>query len=204
MMAGSYVHRPILGSRLTHHFLLIGPYDPHGGEYTFLAPPLGVWRLAGFLNARGIEATVFDPNCCTQPVAKALADTLRSGPWDVVGISTTAMTLRYDLRLAHLAKQILPQAVLLAGGMEATFHPERLFTLAPFDMTVLGEGEKPLWAIAQRLRAGADLENICGTVRRGPEGDLIYLRQTAMTREQLRQAIMATPYERMPYRAYWD
>ena len=27
--------------------LLIGPYDPHCGEYTFLAPPLGVWRLAG-------------------------------------------------------------------------------------------------------------------------------------------------------------
>jgi len=25
---------------------LIGPYDPHCGEYTFLAPPLGVWRLA--------------------------------------------------------------------------------------------------------------------------------------------------------------
>ena len=33
--------------------LLIGPYDPHGGEYTFLAPPLGVWRLAGVLEAHG-------------------------------------------------------------------------------------------------------------------------------------------------------
>ncbi len=29
--------------------LLVGPYDPHCGEYTFLAPPLGVWRLAGVL-----------------------------------------------------------------------------------------------------------------------------------------------------------
>ena len=26
--------------------LLVGPYDPECGEYTFLAPPLGVWRLA--------------------------------------------------------------------------------------------------------------------------------------------------------------
>jgi hypothetical protein len=32
-------------------FLLVGPYDPKGGEYTFLAPPLGVWRLAGVLAA---------------------------------------------------------------------------------------------------------------------------------------------------------
>ena len=35
--------------------LLIGPYDPHCGEYTFLAPPLGVWRIAGSLRAHGIE-----------------------------------------------------------------------------------------------------------------------------------------------------
>ena len=35
--------------------LLIGPYDPHCGEYTFLAPPLGVWRLAGVLESAGVE-----------------------------------------------------------------------------------------------------------------------------------------------------
>ena len=33
-------------SKREPHVLLIGPYDPKGGEYTFLAPPLGVWRLA--------------------------------------------------------------------------------------------------------------------------------------------------------------
>jgi hypothetical protein len=41
-----------MGSGSEQHFLLIGPYDPHGGEYTFLAPPLGVWRLAGQLESR--------------------------------------------------------------------------------------------------------------------------------------------------------
>ena len=35
--------------------LLIGPYDPHCGEYTFLAPPLGVWRLAGVLSDTGVR-----------------------------------------------------------------------------------------------------------------------------------------------------
>src|SRR5688572_17074350 len=43
--------------------LLIGPYDPMGGEYTFLAPPLGVWRLCGVLRRAGHAAEVFDPNC---------------------------------------------------------------------------------------------------------------------------------------------
>ena len=70
--------------------LLIGPYDPHCGEYTFLAPPLGVWRLAGVLQTAGIDAKVFDPNCCRETPQRALERELASGEWDVVGSSTRA------------------------------------------------------------------------------------------------------------------
>ena len=59
--------------------LLIGPYDPHCGEYTFLAPPLGVWRLAGALQRAGVDAHVFDPNCCAESPQQALERELRSG-----------------------------------------------------------------------------------------------------------------------------
>ena len=58
--------------------LLIGPYDPHCGEYTFLAPPLGVWRLAGVLESAGVAAKVFDPNCCQGAPQKALEQELSS------------------------------------------------------------------------------------------------------------------------------
>ncbi len=105
-------------------FLLIGPYDPHCGEYTFLAPPLGVWRLAGVLEAAGVCAKVFDPNCCSGAPQRALERELLSGSWDVIGVSTTGMTLSFDLELAHLARRMAPQALLIAGGMEATFRPE--------------------------------------------------------------------------------
>jgi hypothetical protein len=86
--------------------LLIGPYDPHCGEYTFLAPPLGVWRLAGVLESAGVEAKVFDPNCCREPPQRALERELRSGAWDIVGVSTTGMTLRFDLELAHIVRRV--------------------------------------------------------------------------------------------------
>src|SRR3982751_3852661 len=98
-------------------FLLVGPYDPHCGEYTFLAPPLGVWRLAGVLRKAGYHAEVFDPNCCDGAPDDAFVRMLRARAWDVVGISTTGMTLRYDLELAHLARQALPGVTLIAGGM---------------------------------------------------------------------------------------
>ena len=186
------------------HILLIGPYDPNCGEYTFLAPPLGVWRLAGVLRAAGFHAEVFDPNCCAGRPQAALTRMLQRQRWDLIGISTTGMTLRFDLELAHLARRIACSALIVAGGMEATFRPELMFELGPFDRVVLGEGERPLRELATRLRAGASLCAIPGVAERLPDGGLIKPKQPALTHSELRDAIFCTPYETMPYRAYWD
>jgi radical SAM superfamily enzyme YgiQ (UPF0313 family) len=188
----------------TPRFLLIGPYDPHCGEYTFLAPPLGVWRLAGVLGAAGVHAKVFDPNCCTGPPQRALERELLQAPWDLIGVSTTGMTLSFDLELAHIARRMAPDALLVAGGMEATFRPELMFELGPFDLVVLGEGERPLLDLAERLRCGAPARGVSGTAERGNGGKPLLIPQRALAREELRDAIFSTPYEKMPYAAYWD
>jgi len=185
------------------HVLLIGPYDPHCGEYTFLAPPLGVWRLAGVLNDAGVQAEVFDPNCCVGEPALALEEKLAEGGWDAIGVSTTGMTLRFDLELAHIARRLLPNAVIVAGGMEATFKPELMFQLGPFDLVVLGEGEKPLLELAGRLRRGENLDAIAGTAVKTASGVQLH-HQRALSKEELREAIFKTPYEKMPYAAYWE
>jgi radical SAM superfamily enzyme YgiQ (UPF0313 family) len=185
--------------------LLVGPYDPQCGEYTFLAPPLGVWRLAGALEAQGFPTVVFDPNLDHRNVGAAFVELLQSRRWDVIGISTTAMTLRYDLALAHQARGICPDACIIAGGMEATFKPERLFELGPrFHLLVLGEGEKPLLELMRRLRSGADLAGIPGTALPAGGGAVARFHQRAMTHTELGEAIRATPYEQMPYEAYWS
>ncbi|MGQ0833753.1 MAG: B12-binding domain-containing radical SAM protein [Gammaproteobacteria bacterium] len=184
--------------------LLIGPYDPHCGEYTFLAPPLGVWRLAGVLEAAGVRAKVFDPNCCTGSPQRALEREILRGTWDVIGVSTTGMTLRFDLELAHIARRFAPAALIVAGGMEATFRPELMFELGPFDRVVLGEGERPLLELAARLRAGESTGGIAGTAERRPDGTLLRLPQRALDHAELHSAIRSTPYERMPYSDYWD
>jgi radical SAM superfamily enzyme YgiQ (UPF0313 family) len=114
------------------------------------------------------------------------------------------MTLSFDLELAHLARRMAPRALLLAGGMEATFRPELLFELGPFDLVILGEGERPLLDIADRLRAAAPVCGISGTAERGAGGKALVLPQRALDGAQLREAIYSTPYEKMPYAAYWD
>jgi radical SAM superfamily enzyme YgiQ (UPF0313 family) len=186
------------------HILLIGPYDPTCGEYTFLAPPLGVWRLAGVLLASGFQTEVFDPNICTGPPQLELERTLRRLPWDLIGVSTTGMTLRFDLELAHLAHRFAPSALMIAGGMEATFRPDLMFALGPFDRVILGEGERPLCELARRMRAGADLRAVPGTIERLSDGTMLRLPQAALNQRELGDAISHTPYEAMPYRAYWD
>ena len=184
--------------------LLIGPYDPMGGEYTFLAPPLGVWRLAGYLTHHGIPTEVFDPNCCSGSTEDALLSVLASRHWDVVGVSTTGMTLQYDLALAYLVRRQRPDVCLIAGGMEATFEPESMFRLGPFDLVALGEGEEPLLQIAARMRARAPLEGVPGTAWREADGTIHKSPGHALDHEQLRRSIAHIPFERMPYQQYWS
>src|SRR5579862_4631524 len=184
--------------------LLIGPYDPHCGEYTFLAPPLGVWRLAGVLESAGVEANVFDPNCCREPPQRALERELLCGSWDIIGVSTTGMTLRFDLELAHIARRVKPGAFIVAGGMEATFRPDLMFELGPFDLIVLGEGERPLIELVARMRAGQPLCGIPGTAERKADRKILSISQRALNRDELRDAIYSIPYDKMPYSAYWE
>ena len=183
--------------------LLIGPYDPHCGEYTFLAPPLGVWRLAGVLESSGARVKVFDPNCCAIAPQRALEREILQSRWDVIGVSTTGMTLRFDLELAWAARRLMPEALIVAGGMEATFRPELLFELGPFDLVVLGEGERPLTEIVRRLRAGEPLEALAGTAAK-VGGAIVKRTQRSLSRDELRAAIFSTPYASMPYSAYWS
>ncbi len=183
--------------------LLVGPYDPHCGEFTFLAPPLGVWRLAGVLESAGVKCKVFDPNCCSGPPQRALERELLSGGWDVVGISTTGMTLRFDLELAHLVRRVAPRALIVGGGMEATFSPGQLLKLGPFDLLILGEGERPLQELIARLRAGKPYAGIPGTAQRSADGSVTLSLQSSLTQAELRRAIFSIPYEQMPYGAYW-
>ncbi|MDQ6803038.1 MAG: B12-binding domain-containing radical SAM protein [Acidobacteriota bacterium] len=185
--------------------LLVGPYDPYSGEYTFLAPPLGVWRLKGVLQSRGFEVAVFDPNCVESGTPeRAFEQVLAQRVWSVIGFSTTGMTLKWDLSLAHLAHARRPESLLVAGGMEATFNVNAMFNLGPFDIVVLGEGERPLIEILTRVGKAAPVEDIIGTAWRSSDGAIQVQMQPALTHDELRDSIFRIPYEEMPYAKYWE
>jgi radical SAM superfamily enzyme YgiQ (UPF0313 family) len=162
-----------------------------------------VWRLKGHIDSLGHRARVFDPNCCAGPPEAALRRLLEERHWDVIGVSTTGMTLQYDVALAHLAAQASPNSLLVAGGMEATFQPELLYRLGPFHLVMLGEGEKPMRELLLRLMSGAALAGIAGTAVPLESGGVQRLHAPAQSYAELREAIRRTPYAEMPYEAYW-
>ncbi|HEX8756842.1 MAG TPA: hypothetical protein VF745_10920, partial [Steroidobacteraceae bacterium] len=67
------------------------------------------------LEACGAHVRVFDPNCCATAPQRALEREIMQSPWDVIGVSTTGMTLRFDLELAYIARRLAPGALLVAG-----------------------------------------------------------------------------------------
>ena len=60
-----------------------------------------------------------------------------------------AQIIRWSIHNRFLV--LLFTALLVAGGMEATFDPETLFQMAPIDLVVLGEGEFPLLEMLDAL-----------------------------------------------------
>ena len=89
-----------------------------------------------FLQARIFEGLV------KQPVA--LMDELIAYQPDVVALSVYIFNLEASLTLIQALKVQLPDAVIVAGGPEATYHPEPLFN-AGVDRIYRGEAELVFW-----------------------------------------------------------
>jgi anaerobic magnesium-protoporphyrin IX monomethyl ester cyclase len=183
--------------------LLVAPHDPRGGNFTFGAPPLGVWRICGFLQRHGIQCTVYDPNLSPDP-REELACLLWKERPAVVGFSFTGLTLPHDLSLVHLAKGVWPDAVLLGGGIEATFNYAQIFSVSPLDYCIAGEGEIPLLEICDSLQKIGHVDHrISGLVYRDA-GSFRINPNCQLDYPLFRFAAQSVPYGAMPIRAYWE
>lgn len=184
--------------------LLIGPYDPDKGKTSFMAPPLGVWRLCGFLRRHGFDGEVFDPNLHGDASAALRQKVVAFQP-HLIGFSLTSLTLPYDLALVYVAKAVYPEALYLGGGIAATFEYETVMTHAPLDYCVLGEGEIPLLAVCRQLEESGEIQpdKVPGLVYRAQCG-LVKNSNPCLNYEQFKTATYAIPYEEMPIIRYWE
>jgi radical SAM superfamily enzyme YgiQ (UPF0313 family) len=164
--------------------LLVGPSKPTSGKSNWAAPPLGLHRLAAWLRQEcNAQVVVHDPCLLGVPIDEELHG------YDIIGFSPLCETLPNDLPLMTRAAVVNPNAVLVAGGVEATLNYQTILERTTIEWIVLGEGEE---AIASIVRGDRDVP---GTIHRA------FAKPT--TDEALWDYYRSLDFSRMGYEEYW-
>lgn len=174
--------------------LFVSPFSGVFGALSqFHAPPLGVMRLAGYLNSKGHYAEYFDPNlyACNKK-GLSLEETFEKEKWDIIGFSMLDETLLEDIKNVYLAKKKCPNALLVAGGVEAQFNYQTILDKTPCKIVISGEGEIPMLMIANEH----SYNEIPGIVVKN--------QAKALSQELFNEATMTIPWEKINYKDYWD
>ncbi len=128
--------------------LLVHPRFPYHGKDLF---PIGLGYIASVARDKA-EIFVVDEN-----VEKLDAEKIKSINPDMVGISATTPSFPRAAEIISKIKTINPDAVVILGGVHATFAPEEALA-AGADIVVRGEGEKSFNDIIN----GVELKKIAG------------------------------------------
>ncbi len=137
---------------------------------TNIVPPLGLASIAAFLEKNGMSAGIVDSYARPDSdgiIRRYLSDERPA----FMGLSCTTSTFLDGVRLARLAKSLLPDIQVLFGGAHVSALKERILKEFPvIDVIVVGEGEQTLL----ELMAGGweDPASLTGVVHRAPGGDV--------------------------------
>ncbi len=133
-------------------------------------PPLGLAYLAGALEADGERVNILDLAESPVPRAALVAQLRRLAP-SVLGVGAMTVALRTVGALLEVAREALPDALLVLGGPCMEDYPADVLRRFPvLDLAVVGEGEATLREVVARRRVGGSLQGVEGTVyRRGGE-----------------------------------
>ena len=109
-----------------------------------IVPPLGLASIAAFLDQEKIENDIID--CYANPDSDALIlEYVRTQKPDFIGFSCTTSSFFDGVRIARLAKAILPTLKIVFGGVHVSSLKEAILQECDIiDYCVIGEGEQTL------------------------------------------------------------
>ncbi|MDP2874640.1 MAG: radical SAM protein, partial [Holophaga sp.] len=109
-----------------------------------IMPPLGLASMAAYLEQRAMRADIID--CYAIPDSdQAILNYLRSEKPAFIGFSCTTSSFLDGIRIAKLAREVLPDIQTVFGGPHVSALKEKLFAdYSAMDYSVVGEGEMTL------------------------------------------------------------
>lgn len=140
---------------------------PPGGVTSYWAEHLGTAFLRAVLDRAGISSRQYCP--VRGASLRTFAAALESSRPALVGLTAYESNLRACRELVRVARETLPDAVVLVGGPNATFSPEETLALLSPDACVRGAAEGSIATLAQIVlgapAARRRLPELAGAVR---------------------------------------
>ncbi|MFN3384651.1 MAG: B12-binding domain-containing radical SAM protein [Archaeoglobaceae archaeon] len=122
-------------------------------------PPLGLGYLASILRETGFKVRIVDDlveNLSIGDLLKKVRDSF------IVGITSTTPTFKSALNYAKKIKEVFPEIFVIFGGVHVTFQPEKALENDFIDAVCIGEGERTIVEVAERVESGKNLEDVKG------------------------------------------
>jgi anaerobic magnesium-protoporphyrin IX monomethyl ester cyclase len=151
-------------------------------DFRFQNVPLSLVYVGGYARSRGFDVKIIDAYNELLPAKQVLERVVAEKP-AIVGITCDATRFELIMILFRNLRELLPEALLVAGGSFPSFRQADLFPWV--DAIVKGEGEAAFAEIAENFRDGKPLEGIKGIFVKAGEGysftgDREPIRQTEM------------------------
>ena len=76
---------------------------------------------------------------------------------DMVCITMMSCDFNPSIEASHIAKEVLPKANIIVGGVHPSIRPDEVLNCAEFDTVVLKEGESAIVKLAEMVERGQEL-----------------------------------------------
>jgi radical SAM superfamily enzyme YgiQ (UPF0313 family) len=132
-----------------------------------LSENLGLAYLAGYLESRGVTATILDLNSRNLNT-EDLINLVKEGNYPLVGISgNSPYYLSDSINFSRLFREKGIVSHITIGGHSATFRAEQVLNeYATLDSVVRGEGEITLYELFEAINNNRDLRGVLGITYR--------------------------------------
>ncbi|MEO1777394.1 MAG: magnesium-protoporphyrin IX monomethyl ester anaerobic oxidative cyclase [Pseudomonadota bacterium] len=162
-------------------------YRSGGAEIAGTWPPAWVAYLTGHLRQAGFDDIHFVDAMTDNLTDADLAQRMEALAPDVVGVTAITPSIYRAEDVLRIARDVVPNAVRVMGGVHATFMYKQVLTEAPWiDVIVRGEGEEICTELMHAIADGrfpADRNKIKGLAF--TDGDTIVATQAASTVKDL-------------------
>jgi len=148
------------------HVTLVNPPAPTGSTGHLPFALLGLGYLGAVLEKSQYKVDVIDCQVLKLSYEDFRSELGKRKP-DIVGLTSTTLTYNPALKLAKIAKEVLPDCLTFIGGPHVTFWDDKaLEECSALDVIVRREGEYTLLELVQKIESGEGFRDVLGITYR--------------------------------------